>query len=262
MGDEEIGELLCLLQIEQQIHDLRLDRHVERADRLIAHDEPRAHRERPRDAHPLPLPAGELVRIAASHIRAQPHPVQQLRYAITPLLGGARQAVDKERLRDRGPHRHARVERRIRVLEDHLHLSSQRAQEPLRHPRDIRPVKRDRAGARLEQAQQGPPQRGLAAARFTHQAQGLSGEDLQVHLLHRPHRGHLARERSPQRPLLARPRHLGGEVLADSGQLHERPALGVAQGRRRHGAASGAACSGKWQRTEVAPSVTSAGSSR
>ncbi len=42
--DEEIGEPEFLLQILQQIDDLRLDRHVERGDRLVADDELRLDR--------------------------------------------------------------------------------------------------------------------------------------------------------------------------------------------------------------------------
>ena len=44
MRDEEISEPEFLLQILQQIDDLRLDRHVERGDRLVADDELRLDR--------------------------------------------------------------------------------------------------------------------------------------------------------------------------------------------------------------------------
>jgi hypothetical protein len=39
VGDEEIGEAEALLQVLQQVDDLRLDRHVERGDRLVADDQ-------------------------------------------------------------------------------------------------------------------------------------------------------------------------------------------------------------------------------
>ena len=63
--DEEIGQAEALLQIEQQIDDLRLHRHVERRHRLVAHDERRLERERARHADALALAAAEFVRILA-----------------------------------------------------------------------------------------------------------------------------------------------------------------------------------------------------
>ena len=41
VGDEEVGEALLLLQILQQIDDLRLHRNIQRRDRLIAHHKAR-----------------------------------------------------------------------------------------------------------------------------------------------------------------------------------------------------------------------------
>jgi hypothetical protein len=38
------------LQVQQQVHDLRLDRHVERRNRFIGDDELRIERQRPGDA--------------------------------------------------------------------------------------------------------------------------------------------------------------------------------------------------------------------
>ena len=61
--DEEVGELQPLLQIQQQVHDLRLHRDVERRDRLVGDDERRLQRERARQADALALAAAELVRI-------------------------------------------------------------------------------------------------------------------------------------------------------------------------------------------------------
>ena len=55
------------LQVLHQVDHLRLDRHVERADRLVGDDDLRVGRERARDADALPLAAGELVRIARRH---------------------------------------------------------------------------------------------------------------------------------------------------------------------------------------------------
>ncbi len=78
--DEQERQLVLLLQFLQQVDDLRLDRDVERGDRLVAHDEGRLHRQRARDAHALALAAGEFVRVALRHVLEQPHLRQQLRH--------------------------------------------------------------------------------------------------------------------------------------------------------------------------------------
>ena len=63
VGDEEIGKAKVALQVFEQIEDLRLDRHVERGYRFVADDQLRIERDRTGDPDPLPLSAGELVRV-------------------------------------------------------------------------------------------------------------------------------------------------------------------------------------------------------
>ncbi len=58
------GEAELVLQVLEQVEDLRLDRDVERRDRLVADDQLRLERERAGDADPLALAARELVRVA------------------------------------------------------------------------------------------------------------------------------------------------------------------------------------------------------
>ena len=60
-----------LLQVLEQVEDLRLDRDVERGDRLVADDEVRVQGERARDADALALAAGELVRIPRRRVARQ-----------------------------------------------------------------------------------------------------------------------------------------------------------------------------------------------
>ena len=66
VGDEEVGQPAVALQVGQQVEHLRLHRDVERRDRLVADDEARLDRERPRDPDALALATGELVRDSAS----------------------------------------------------------------------------------------------------------------------------------------------------------------------------------------------------
>ena len=70
------------LQLLDQVDDLRLDRHVERRDRLVGDDEVRIGGQRARDADALLLPAGELVRIAVDEPLAQPDRLHQLANAL------------------------------------------------------------------------------------------------------------------------------------------------------------------------------------
>ncbi len=63
--DEEKRETEFVLQLLQEVHDLCLNRDVEGADGLVAHDELGPNGESAGDADALALPAGELVRIAA-----------------------------------------------------------------------------------------------------------------------------------------------------------------------------------------------------
>src|SRR5581483_1787688 len=122
VGDEEVGEAELVLQILQQVDHLRLDGDIEGGDRLVADDELGLHRQRAGDADPLPLPAGELVRVAAHVVGLQPDRLQELGHTVPELLPGPRQLVDDERLADDGADRHARIERGERVLEDDLHV--------------------------------------------------------------------------------------------------------------------------------------------
>ena len=93
---------------------------VERGDRFVADDEIRVEREGAGDADPLALAAGELVRIAVDVVGVEADGVQKLA-DLCPACFGFVDAMLDERLRDDRPDRHARVQRCLRVLEDHLH---------------------------------------------------------------------------------------------------------------------------------------------
>ena len=84
----------------------------------------RSERERAGDADPLALAAGELVREAVEVLGVQPDALEQLARARLPLV--ARHAGDAQRRGEDLADPLARVERRLRILEDHLHLAPQR----------------------------------------------------------------------------------------------------------------------------------------
>ena len=82
--DEDVGEVELGLERAQQVEDLRLDRDVERRDRLVAHDQLRVQRQSAGDADPLPLAARELVRVPARVLRAQADDSQSSRTRASP----------------------------------------------------------------------------------------------------------------------------------------------------------------------------------
>ena len=57
MRDEKVGQVEFLLQVLEQVDDLRLNRNVECRDRLVANDELGVQRERSRDPNALTLAA-------------------------------------------------------------------------------------------------------------------------------------------------------------------------------------------------------------
>ena len=65
VGDEEEREPEALLQIAQQVENLRLDRDVERGRRLVGDEQRGPAGERDRDQRALAHPARELMRILA-----------------------------------------------------------------------------------------------------------------------------------------------------------------------------------------------------
>ncbi len=176
--DEQVSEAELVLQVHHEIEDLRLDRHVERRDRLVADDQARLQRERARDADALALPAGKLVRIVVDMLGAQPDALEDVGDARAAFLGVA-DAMHAQRLADDVACRHARVERGERVLEDDLHLPAIGAQLRLAEMRDVGAVDLDAARGRLDQAQDRAADCGFAAAGFTDQRERLARADFE-----------------------------------------------------------------------------------
>src|SRR6185437_9777873 len=127
MRDEEVGESVPALEIDKEVDDLGLDRHVERRYRLVAHDQAWFERQRPCDADALPLAAGELVRVVLHLIRSQSDLFEQLGNPIA-LLVTSSDAVDAERLADNIAGSHPWIERGEWILENDLHGAPDRTQ--------------------------------------------------------------------------------------------------------------------------------------
>ncbi len=88
VGDEQHREAEPVLQLEQQVDDLRLHRDVERRDRFVRDHERRIERERAGDADALPLASGEGVRETRARRRRQADQVEQLAHPRLTLRAG------------------------------------------------------------------------------------------------------------------------------------------------------------------------------
>ena len=96
--DQQVGDIVLRLDVLQQVHHLRADRHVQRRDRFVQHDQPRPRGQRAGERDALALSAAELVRILRRLLRPQPDLRQQLAHPLRDLRAAA-PAGDDQRLR-------------------------------------------------------------------------------------------------------------------------------------------------------------------
>lgn len=88
MRDEHVGQVKFLLQVVQQVQNLRLNRNVQRGDWLVGDDQLWPHSQRARNADTLFLAAGKLMRVAFGVLGAQSYRLQQLVHNLHALLFG------------------------------------------------------------------------------------------------------------------------------------------------------------------------------
>ena len=156
-----------------------------------------------RDADSLPLTAGELVREAVRVLRAQPNRPQQLGDATVSLVPTAGDAVDLEWLADDVANGHAWIQRRVRILEDDLQLTADRAHLLPLEARDVATVDDDRARGRLDQLENGARERGLTTPGLADEPERLALPDLEIDAVDRVHVAHRPLEQAlPDRKVL------------------------------------------------------------
>ena len=186
VGDEQIRESEVRLQLVDEVHDLRLDRDVQRRHRLVEHDQLRVEGERASDSDPLSLATRELVREPVPVLGAQTDGAEEL-FDARPSFSTAIELVDPQGLGDDLAHRHPRVERRVRILEDDLHITPNGPHLATRDRGDVVALEDDLPGGRLEQLDDRPAQRRLSAPGLTDNSERLPAPDGQVHPVHGPH---------------------------------------------------------------------------
>src|SRR5260370_2274707 len=184
VADEEQRDAELLLQVLQQVDDLRLDRDVERRDRFVADDEFGLCRECPGDADALELTTGEFVRPTVQRVAWQPQRVHQRRNPRLKVGGRFREAEIADRLGQDIAHPHAGIETGERILEHHLHAAAHAAQTFGRKIVDPLAIQYHLAGGDVEQSQDGAADRRLAATGLAYQRQRLAARDLKGHAVH------------------------------------------------------------------------------
>ncbi len=182
MGNEQVGQAHLVLQFIKHIDDLGLNGHVQGGHRLVTDHELGLHGQRPGDADPLTLTAGELVGVAVGVLGVQAHLAHQLQNPLLALFFTAVHLVHVQRLADDVGHGHTGVQRGIGVLENHGGLLPVLGN--VLFGNDLLAVEPDFAVRGLVQVQQGAAHGSFAAARLTDQAQGLAPADGEGHIVH------------------------------------------------------------------------------
>jgi hypothetical protein len=97
--------------------------------------------------------------------------------------------VDDQRLGDDRTHVEARIERRKRVLKDHLHVAPLGAQRGGAEGQQIRTVEYDLSRSRLDEPQDGAPQGRLSATGLPHHAECLAVSQGKIDAVDRAYAG-------------------------------------------------------------------------
>src|SRR5690606_21635411 len=191
----------------------------------------------------------KFVRIAVDRFFLEPDGATQLAHFLFPTGAGA-DRVDVERLADDLPHRKAWIERRVRVLKDHLELAAQGEELLLGAAHEILAAVEDASVGRFLEPHESPPERRLPAAAFPDQAERLARDQVEADALDCLDISLLPGEdASPDRVVLLQlldPQHRGrlGLRNRDQAGLHSR------------GLAHASLPSGKWHATQC-PGATS-----
>ncbi len=189
--DQQHRHAHALLQLAQQLEDLRLDGDVERRGGLVGDEEVRLVGERHGDHHALALAARELMGVGAEALLGllDADHVQQLQRALA-RRRRRHALVQDQRLTDLLRNRVQWVERRHRLLEDHADLVAARTRERRRVGADEFGAAISDGAARMarggirQQLQDGERRHRFAGAALTDQRQGLPALQRERHVAH------------------------------------------------------------------------------
>ncbi len=183
VGDEEVAHAAFLLEVQEEVEDLSLDRDVEGGDGLVADDELGLQGQGPCDADALELAARERGRASGAQGRVDADALEQ---DVRPpaALGSVVEAMDDPGLGHDVADREARVDRREGVLVDELDMAPGLAQLGPSQAQQVPPAEGDAAGVGRDEPQQDPCQCRLARSRLAHQPVCLASFDGEIHVAH------------------------------------------------------------------------------
>ena len=178
--DEDVRQAKLALEPAEEVEHLSLDGHVERGNRLVAYEQLRLKRKRAGNVDALALAARELMRVAVHVLGVEADKFHQLANASLALLRIGLRLVDNHRLFDDLCAGLARIERRVGILEDHLHTAALATGAVFLEVERLT-FERDGSACRLMKANEAASQSRLAAAGLADDAEGLASVHLEVH---------------------------------------------------------------------------------
>ena len=210
VADEGEREMHLAGQLLQEPQHLRLGRDIEAGNDLVGEHEIGAQHHGAGDADALALAAGQFVGITLDGRARQADTVEHAVHQIERRGAARSEAVQQDRLDQNAADGMPRIERRHRVLKDHLHAAAQWPAGALVERGDVGAVEHDRPRGRRDQTEQRAAERGLAGAGLADDADGLALADGEIDAVQDRRRRALGGERrrraaNRRPPVRARP---------------------------------------------------------
>ena len=173
VGHEQQRQSALALQCRQQHEDFATMMRVQRRHRLVADQQLRIAGQRAGNGDALALAAGELVRVSHGHVGIEADCHQQFAGFSEPRCRIA-DAVDPQRFAHDVANAHARIQRRIRILEHHADAFAHRAQRGAVQCGQLDIVQPHPTLRAAQQAQHRAAEGALAAAAFAQQREAFA----------------------------------------------------------------------------------------
>ena len=122
--NKHVRQSHIVLKFFEKIDYLRLNGHVERGNRFVADDQLGFNRKRAGNADTLTLTAGKLVRVTVVILRLQAAFFHDVHYVVVHLFFG-HDFMHFHAFFDKASHRHTGRQRRVRILENQLHIGTE-----------------------------------------------------------------------------------------------------------------------------------------
>jgi hypothetical protein len=173
VGDEDAGETLGFLEIEEQVDDLGLDGDIERRDGFVGDDQAGRKHQGTGEADALALTAGELVREPAEKVGFEPDLAEQAVDLGRHLRGGFPR-VNAQRFSEEVTNTTSRVKGTGGILKHHLQAWPDGAEGSGGERDEIGAFEVDLACCGFGQAEDAAAEGGFTASGFADDAEGFA----------------------------------------------------------------------------------------